>query len=66
MLPETRISVPLSNDEYVALSRLAVQEMRAPREQARFILRSVLMGAHLPIDTSTQSTDEIQSAPISQ
>lgn len=39
----TKISVPIADDEFVALSSLANREMRHPREQARYILRSVLL-----------------------
>jgi len=40
----TRISVPLSRDEYAALFLAADQEYRHPRDQARAILRAALLG----------------------
>lgn len=40
----TRISVPLSRDEYTALFRAADREYRHPRDQARAILRAALLG----------------------
>lgn len=40
----TRITIPVTVEEREALRRLAHQELRDPREQARHILRSVLFG----------------------
>lgn len=40
----TRITVPLSRQEFEALYQAAIIDYRHPREQARFILRSVLLG----------------------
>ena len=40
----TRITVPLSRQEFEALYQAAIIDYRHPREQARFILRSVLIG----------------------
>lgn len=42
MVPQTKISVPLTHDEFTALSSAATRELRAPRDQARFILRQAL------------------------
>lgn len=53
MLPDTRISIPLSNDEFAALTRLAVREMRDPRDQARYLLRSALLSNDSQINSST-------------
>ena len=39
----TRISVPLSRDEYAALFGAAEREYRHPRDQARAILRAALL-----------------------
>ena len=38
----TRITVPLSRDEFEALRDNAVRDYRNPRDQARFILRKAL------------------------
>lgn len=40
----TRISIPLGKDEYAALLEAAMSEYRHPRDQARAILRKVLIG----------------------
>lgn len=45
----TRITVPLSHDEFCALRERAEIEYRHPREQARYILRAVLLGEQKPI-----------------
>lgn len=39
----TRITVPLSRQEFEALYQAAIIDYRHPRDQARFILRSVLL-----------------------
>ena len=39
----TKIAIPISDDELVLLAKLARQNLRNPRDQARLILRSVLM-----------------------
>ncbi len=38
----TRITVPLSKDEFVALRDTAGSEYRHPRDHARFLLRAAL------------------------
>lgn len=38
----TRLKITLEQTEYSALMELAVRELRAPEEQARYILRQVL------------------------
>lgn len=40
----TRITVPLSRQEWEALRNVSQQEYRHPREQARYLLRRVLFG----------------------
>lgn len=40
----TRITVPLSKDEFEALRTAAQTDYRHPREQARYLLRSILLG----------------------
>lgn len=40
----TRIQVPLSREEYLALYQAAERDYRHPRDQARAILRAVLLG----------------------
>lgn len=44
----TRITVPLSRKEFEALRDTARNEYRHPREQARYLLRSILLGEHRP------------------
>jgi hypothetical protein len=44
MKRDTRILVWLDNDEWTALIRQADNDLRHPREQARHILRLVLLG----------------------
>jgi hypothetical protein len=41
----TRITVPLSQDEFYALRDVALREYRHPREQARYLLRRFLLGS---------------------
>lgn len=43
----TRITVPLSRDEFEALRDNAIKEYRHPRDHARFLLRQVLLGNSL-------------------
>ena len=45
MEQRTRITVPLSVDEFDALTQSARSDYRHPRDQARHILRQVLMGS---------------------
>lgn len=40
----TRITVPLSREEFEALRTAAQTDYRHPREQARYLLRGVLLG----------------------
>jgi plasmid stability protein len=42
-MPELRITVPLSREEFVALRTRASAELRQPRDQARHILRAALL-----------------------
>lgn len=42
MKVETRITVPLSQDEIAALRRVSEQQLRHPRDQARMLLRNAL------------------------
>lgn len=51
----TRITVPLSQDEFIALAQAAQCDLRHPRDQARFLLRSALM-ATLISDTENNKT----------
>ena len=50
----TRITVALSRDEFEALRETALKAYRHPRDQARYILRSVLLGAALPTDSHVE------------
>lgn len=54
MPDQYRITVPLSREEFIALSKTAQDEYRHPREQARYILRSVLLGK---LDSSNKNSD---------
>ncbi len=38
----TRVAIPLSKDEFLALQERASQEYRHPRDQARYLLRAAL------------------------
>lgn len=40
----TRISVPLTTEERELLRQIATKNLREPREHARYILRSALLG----------------------
>lgn len=42
MVPQTSIRVPLTHDEFTALSSDATQSLRHPRDQARYIIRTAL------------------------
>lgn len=46
----------MNDDEFVRLVQMANQEMRHPREQARYILRRVLFGESPPTDAQQQKT----------
>lgn len=56
----TRITVPLSQDEFEALRESAQQDYRHPREQARFLLRSLLLR------TSSQAANKNSDVPTYQ
>lgn len=51
----TRITVPLSKDEFQALQKSAQQDYRDPREQARYLLRSILL-----IDQFANANDDVK------
>lgn len=51
----SRLSIYLSEMETEALARWAAQEMREPRDQARFLIRQELLRRGLLPDPSTQS-----------
>ncbi len=38
----TRISVPMTHEEYIALTEIAADNCRSPREQLRYLLREDL------------------------
>lgn len=40
----TKIVIPISDEELVLLAKLAKQNLRHPGDQARYILRSALLG----------------------
>jgi hypothetical protein len=44
-----RITLILTEEEFVALVQSAREDLRRPRDQARFILRQVLLGGNEPI-----------------
>lgn len=53
----TNIKIPLSEDEYVALSRIAVKEERNPANQVRFLIRKELARRNmLPTSPAPQET----------
>jgi hypothetical protein len=51
----TRITVPLSQEEFYKLREVANLEYRQPREQARYILRRALFGESPPTDALLQA-----------
>jgi hypothetical protein len=54
----TRITVPLSQDEFYKLREVAAREYRHPREQARYLLRCILLDDGATKDnTSTVSLE---------
>ena len=59
----TRITISLSDPEKMALRRLASNEFREPRDQARLILRKELerkglLQIETPVDTKSTHTQE--------
>lgn len=58
--PYTRITVPLSKDEFEALQDLARLDYRHPREQARYLLGTLLLG------TFDQATNDKSDVNIRQ
>lgn len=51
----TRITVPLSKEEFEALRTAAQTDYRHPREQARYLLRIILLGEQEPENSKTAS-----------
>lgn len=59
----TRISIQLSDDEREALFNLAQRELRALPDQARYILRSVLLNKReLSLQNGKSATSEVSQA----
>lgn len=56
-----RIAVPLSQAEFMALRNLAMNEYRHPREQARYLLRSILLNAQ---NDNVSADRQVKSADI--
>jgi hypothetical protein len=64
----TRITVPLSKDEFFALREAASKNYRHPREQARWLLRQVLVIADarpgtMPLDVENANRGAMDSDP---
>lgn len=59
LVPQTKISIPLTHDEFIALSSAATRELRTPRDQARFLLRQILLGP----DATDPTPDATQPEP---
>ena len=57
----TRITVPLSKEEFEALQDSAQQDYRHPREQARYLLRSLLLNNH---STNANSDAQTLAGPV--
>ncbi len=55
-----KIYLPLSKDEFIALQDMARKNYRHPREQARFILRSVLFGKSDEIESLTNRIEALE------
>lgn len=49
----TKLTISVNDDEFVRLVQMANQELRDPRDQARYILRSVLLGATVPTNNKS-------------
>lgn len=60
----TRITVPLSKQEFTALQASAQQEYRHPRDQARFLLRSILLRDQSTNDNRLAPMDQIGREPV--
>ncbi len=62
----TRITVPLSKEEFEALRDSAQLDYRHPREQARFILRGALFGESIPSTDHTATNTKLLTgiAPV--
>lgn len=58
----TRITIPVTVDEREALRQLAHKEKRDPRDQARHILRNVLMPNRLEENNSAVVRQDNHSA----
>lgn len=46
----TRFYIPMTTEEFIKLTELAQRDCRHPRDQARYILRTVLLGDALTTD----------------
>ncbi len=55
-----RISIHLSKDEFIALSKSAQEDLRPPRDHARYLLRRVLLGEHSVPDVAEKSATTTQ------
>lgn len=55
----TRINVPLSKDEFIALRDVALKEYRHPRDHARYLLRMALGLAEEPATNKHNRADAV-------
>jgi hypothetical protein len=55
-MPDTRINVPMDNQEFTALLSMAKADCRHPREQLRYLLREAAQARGL-LPQSNESTD---------
>lgn len=57
-----RIYVPMSLDEFEALQQMAERDTRPPRDQARFLLRQILLGHHLVTENTPDAPTKNEPA----
>ncbi|RIK26716.1 MAG: hypothetical protein DCC55_39825 [Chloroflexi bacterium] len=62
----TRITVPLSKQEWEALRNQAQHEYRHPREQARYLIRCALLGDTVPTKDNTGAKVSQASAGVAE
>lgn len=59
-----RITVPLSKEEFEALMCSARQAYRQPREQARFLLRNLLLGTNSQVPNKNSDAISYQAGSV--
>lgn len=59
-----RITVPLSKEEFEALMNSAQQDYRHPREQARFLLRNLLLSTNGQVPNKNSDAISYQAGSV--